>query len=59
MMARVRLAVELVAYNLVLAIFMPVLVAWLAWRLVARGKPIGSWRERLGMVRRLPAGRWS
>jgi 3-deoxy-D-manno-octulosonic-acid transferase len=57
MMARVRLAVELVVYNLVLAIFMPVLAAWLAWRLLARGKPIGSWRERFGMVRRLPAGR--
>ncbi|MCJ7822185.1 MAG: 3-deoxy-D-manno-octulosonic acid transferase, partial [Armatimonadetes bacterium] len=57
MMARVRLAVELVVYNLVLAVFMPVLVAWVAWRLVARGKPIGSWRDRFGMVRRLPGGR--
>ncbi len=56
MSARLGLALELVVYNLVLAALLPALAGWLGWRLLVQRKPIGAWRERLGMVRRLPAG---
>ncbi len=55
MRCKVRLAVELAAYNLVALVFLPVLGVWLGWRLLMRRKPVGSWRERFGMVGRLPA----
>jgi len=50
------LAMELLAYDLVLMAFLPLIAMWLAWRLIVKGKPIGVWRHRFGIVPRLPAG---
>jgi 3-deoxy-D-manno-octulosonic-acid transferase len=49
-----RLALELLAYNLLLLPFLPVIAVWVGWRLLVLRKPIGRWRHRLGLVPRLP-----
>jgi 3-deoxy-D-manno-octulosonic-acid transferase len=49
-----RLALELLGYNLLLLPFLPVIAAWAGWRLVFLHKPIGRWRHRLGLVPPLP-----
>ena len=49
-----RLALELLAYNLLLLPFLPVIALWVGWRLLALRKPIGRWSHRLGLVPRPP-----
>lgn len=53
---RWRLAVELAAYNLLLAALLPAMAGWLLWRFLARRRGLGRWDHRLGFVPRLPAG---
>jgi len=49
-----RLALELLGYNLLLLAFLPAIAGWVSWRLLVMGKPIGRWSHRLGVVPRLP-----
>jgi len=53
--ATLRLAAELLAYNLVLLSLIPVILLWLAWRSLVLRKPAGNWRHRLGLVPRMDA----
>jgi 3-deoxy-D-manno-octulosonic-acid transferase len=46
------LAIALLLYNLALLLALPAAGIWLLWRMVARGKGMGSWRHRLGLVPR-------
>lgn len=50
----VRLILELLAYNLMLLVLLPLMAVWLGWRLVVRRKPLGVWRHRFGLVPLLP-----
>ncbi len=52
-----RLALELLAYNLLLLPLLPIMAAWLAWRTIVAHKPIGRWSDRLGLVPSLPPAR--
>jgi len=47
---RLPLALELLAYNLLLVGSFPAMALWLAWRLLVRRKPLGEWQHRLGFV---------
>ena len=53
---RWALAARLALYNLLLALCSPLLGVWLLWRGVVRGKGLGCFRHRLGLVPRLPQG---
>ena len=52
---RLRLGLELLAYNLALLVLLPLMAAWLGWRLVVKRKPMGEWRHRLGLIPAMPA----
>ncbi len=54
---RLRLALGLLGYNLLLVGLFPAMALWLAWRLLLRRKPFGEWRHRLGLVPRPDSGR--
>jgi 3-deoxy-D-manno-octulosonic-acid transferase len=49
-----RLALQLLAYDLLLLLAIPAALVWLAWRLLALRKPLGDWRHRLGILPPLP-----
>jgi len=53
----VRLTLALFGYNLLLMAAMPVVVVWLGWRLLVKGKQIGDWGHRFGLVPRLGSER--
>lgn len=48
--AWLRLALQLLAYDLILSLALPAAIIWMAWRLLALRKPLGDWRHRLGVV---------
>jgi len=54
--ATIWLAMKLLAYDLILLAFLPLIAIWLLWRTLVKRKPIGHWRHRFGIVPRLPAG---
>ena len=49
-----RLALELLAYNLLLLPLLPIIAVWIGWRIIVLHKPIGRWRDRFGLVPPLP-----
>ena len=51
---RLRLVLELLAYNLILLPLLPAIAGWIAWRTLVLRKPIGRWSHRLGLVPPLP-----
>jgi 3-deoxy-D-manno-octulosonic-acid transferase len=55
---RLRLALALVAYDLLLMATMPFVALWLGWRLLVNRKQVGHWGHRFGFVPRArPGGR--
>ena len=54
--ATIWLAMNLLAYDLILLAFLPLIAIWLLWRTLVKRKPIGDWRHRFGIVPRLPPG---